>query len=295
MSAAFTDYKDQHLGTYAALHNAVHPLGDRNAVHLEPTPRTAARLLMFEGAGLRAALNLEWRGKTLEVTLLTREPSPEIAAILCGQAVSSAREFGARGLQVWVRETDAFWLGFYRAQGWEEHTRIVDSTLTLGDAKVIRDNHTALQIVALGTQLHDETFLRGYHAAMLEVLNDVPPVGTPSDWTFEDWRAGLSDAHALPQGCFAGLFEGEIVAISELMRLENPDVLHTGLSGARRTHRRRGYTRALKLEAIHYALEHGYTAIRSSVHIQNTAMLALNAGLGFVPIHARTLMRSHLD
>ena len=57
--------------------------------------------------------------------------------------------------------------------------------------------------------------------------------------------------------------------------------LHTGMTGVLREHRGQNLTLALKLAAIQYAVEHGFTEFHSNNASTNKPMLAVNKKLGF--------------
>ena len=83
---------------------------------------------------------------------------------------------------------------------------------------------------------------------------------------------------------FALTLEGQVAAMTELYTDGvDPTKLHTGLTGARREHRRRGLALALKLAALGVARERGTASVWTGNATTNAPMLALNTRLGFRP------------
>jgi GNAT superfamily N-acetyltransferase len=75
----------------------------------------------------------------------------------------------------------------------------------------------------------------------------------------------------------------EYVGMSNLWRnLSDPQKLNTGLTGVRRSHRRRGIATALKVRGIKFAQAHGKTAIETG-NEEHNPMYQLNLQLGFQP------------
>ena len=86
----------------------------------------------------------------------------------------------------------------------------------------------------------------------------------------------------LPDGYLVALDGDECVGLTKLWRSQANDDLYTGLTGVRRTHRRRGIALALKLRAIRFAQERGSSEIKTWNEVANEGMLAINVRLGFV-------------
>ncbi len=62
-------------------------------------------------------------------------------------------------------------------------------------------------------------------------------------------------------------------------------VLHTGMTGVLRSHRRQGLATALKVHAIQFAKAYGAKAINTS-NEEHNPMFQLNLALGFAPAPA---------
>ena len=66
-----------------------------------------------------------------------------------------------------------------------------------------------------------------------------------------------------------------------LVHEARPHLLYTGLTGVRRSHRRKGIALALKLRAVDYARRHGIEEVRTWNASTNEGMLGINIRLGF--------------
>ncbi len=117
-----------------------------------------------------------------------------------------------------------------------------------------------------------------------ELLADVPSPDKHTPVGFEHWVQNvLESPNHLPDALFVAVTEsGDYVGVSSLWKRQADNDLDTGLTGVRRSHRRRGIALALKLRAVAYAREHGHPTIRTENETNNRAMLSINEALGFV-------------
>ena len=121
-----------------------------------------------------------------------------------------------------------------------------------------------------------------------ELLREAYPLGVqgfadmatdrPVTIDLDDW---LRDEAGHPEGTFAALAGGEIVAFSGLMRHESPDVAEDGLTVVRGDWRRRGLATALKRMEIAWAAANGFREIVTWTQRGNEGMRALNERLGY--------------
>lgn len=92
--------------------------------------------------------------------------------------------------------------------------------------------------------------------------------------------AEVNHPNYLPDACFIALKDTEFVGYSNL--LEGDDGFSIDMTGVLRQYRNHGVATLLKLRGIRYAQEHGKPKLWTVNDSANTAMLALNAKLGFV-------------
>jgi GNAT superfamily N-acetyltransferase len=121
------------------------------------------------------------------------------------------------------------------------------------------------------------------HQAATEMEDDVPSLfdwGLPGFPLFE--ARWFQRPGSLPDAIFVARDGERIVGVSSLERRPDGD-LDVGLTGAARTHRRRGIARVLKLMATEYAAAHGVARVHTGNATVNEGMLSLNQSLGFRP------------
>lgn len=117
---------------------------------------------------------------------------------------------------------------------------------------------------------------------------DVPSPEPPSKVPFEEFQKVWERNNLLPDAWFVAVDNGEYVGMTNLWTSQaNAKLLYVGLTGVTRSHRKRGIAMALKVLSVEYALQNGFSEIRTWNEINNQAMLGINNRLGFVrqPAH----------
>lgn len=130
-----------------------------------------------------------------------------------------------------------------------------------------------------------DDYKRPLYEVIDEIGHDVPSPDEHTTIPFEQWvKTNLEYHNLLPEGYFIAMHEGAIVGVSQLWTGADPDMLYTGLTGTRRSHRRMGIALALKLRAIAFAQQRGTRAIRTGNETRNKPMISINEALGFVKL-----------
>jgi GNAT superfamily N-acetyltransferase len=138
----------------------------------------------------------------------------------------------------------------------------------------------------------EEGFQRALYELEIELLGDVPAAEPITPWPFEvRQKRTLEDPNLLPKGFFLALEGERLVEVSMLFKSHRPQTLQTGLTGVRKSHRRKGLALALKLRAAAFAKAYGARYIRTSNHQANRPMLAINEAMGFVKEPATVWLR----
>ncbi len=179
---------------------------------------------------------------------------------------------------------------FFLAQGFSEFDRTFPSSLHLEsfDAAPFaplleKAGNAGLEIRTLASELVNPRFARRYYNAIVEILHDVPAATALQPWDFETWQERtLQGPTFYPEAEFIGFIGTEIAGVSQLLRSTREATIQTGLTGVRRAYRHLGIGFALKIAAAQFAQNNGFKFIRTTNHVINRPMLAINEAMGFV-------------
>jgi len=196
---------------------------------------------------------------------------------------------GLQAYYAWTRIRDDMVdsVRFVKRHGFLEELRIWECRLdvALFDSAPFTELTTDLkmqgiEIKSLRELESDVTRNQKVYELFRELGRDLPPT---EHWTEPDYKDFQEDlAGRSPEAYFIALHEQHYIGLSYLTEHRAEQYCATGLTGVRRSYRRRGIALALKLRGIIHAKQHGYPTIRTSVDSANTASLALNEQLGFV-------------
>ena len=131
------------------------------------------------------------------------------------------------------------------------------------------------------------------HALLLEGLHDVPGTLAEEPPTYEGFLDWLRVPSRLPEFAVIALVGGEPAGFAQLNVY--PRIGYHGFTTVARPHRSRGIARALKLELIRRAREHGLERLITQSNEDNRPMRTLNASLGYEPAPTLVFMRRAVD
>lgn len=139
--------------------------------------------------------------------------------------------------------------------------------------------------VATFAERHPETWKSDLWRLEMDIFQDVPLPEPFQEVPFEDWVRDLDANPIRFDWQFFALWGGQPVALSQLLpNWVVPTLFHTGLTGVRREHRRRGLASALKGHALASAKGAGVERVYTD-NEENNPMFGLNLALGFRQVY----------
>lgn len=116
------------------------------------------------------------------------------------------------------------------------------------------------------------------------LLEDVPSPDPLTPTGIDHYERNVfQNPEFMPDAYYVALDNGNYVGMSNLWRdTANPKRLNTGLTGVKRSHRRRGIATALKVHGIRFAQAYGATSVETG-NEENNPMYQLNLQLGYKP------------
>ena len=215
-----------------------------------------------------------------------------IGTALYDHVVAALDAFSPLSLRGNTRECWPQSLRFLETRGFAERMRSWESRLDVAafdpTPHAGAEAHAAAHGIDIATYAElvaDPDHRRKLYDLDCDLGRDVPspePFTPPSyEWYVE---RVFGDPDLLPDAWFVAIdgATGQYVGMSQLWDSQASDDLYNGLTGVRRSHRRRGIALALKLRGIAYARAQGRPTIKTWNESNNRAMLAINEALGFV-------------
>jgi mycothiol synthase len=211
-----------------------------------------------------------------------------IGTALCRQTLEFLTALEAICFRTQVAESDEHSLQFASTRGFTESKRDFESLLEVKSFDFSRfaglenvegvEFHTA-------KELDSTVFRQAFFDCFTATRADVPRSQVASPISFEFFQEQvLGDEYFLWDGTQIALDPktDTILGFSGVYQGAREGWMDQWLTATRREARGRGIALALKLRVIKYALEQGYTTIRTDNDTRNAPMLAINDKLGFV-------------
>jgi GNAT superfamily N-acetyltransferase len=141
--------------------------------------------------------------------------------------------------------------------------------------------------------------VEGVHAVALEAFADIPGGEEPmAVGDLAEFRARDVDRVPIPKDAFFVAVEtasDRAVGYASLMLLPgSTTTAYHDMTAVLRAFRGRGIARELKRATVAWAIEHGLTTLETGNDVDNAAMRAVNARLGYEPMPDEVIMRGPL-
>ncbi|SRR5579872_3308286 len=157
-----------------------------------------------------------------------------------------------------------------------------------------------VEVVPLATRFDDEAFCRAVHEVHDEGRSDIPSTEPFPATVYEDWRAGelrrAGDGGVTLIACRKGdTGAGAVLGASAAEPVAFVPAAFVDWTVVRRSVRRRGVGRTLKAALALWAATRGIDRLDTEVTADNTAMIAVNAEVGYRPARGLEVFEAPLQ
>ena len=209
---------------------------------------------------------------------------------------AAARAAGKSALHVLVTEASPEGLAWLERRGFREweRTRRVELDLASVDER-IPESAGGLEIVTLAQR---PDLMPAVHAVALEAFGDIPGSDEAHfAGSYEEWIARSVAAPGIPRdGFFVALADGAVAGYASLeIPGAHPRIAWHDMTAVARAHRGRGVATTLKRATIAWAKAAGLERLQTENNIDNAAMRAVNAHLGYQPMPDEVVLRGPLS
>lgn len=213
-----------------------------------------------------------------------------IGKALYNKVLESLQPHTPISARVQVRESSTRALRFFAERGFVETKRDWVSVLDVASCDLtpyegLESSLTSegITFTTLGElQAKDPEALRKFHTLFSQVRLDVPRSEPATPISYEFFVDNVINAPDFDGRLFLVALEGEqYIGFSGMYPFGDTTGLDQWLTGVKREYRKRNIALALKVRAIEFAKDNGYTSIRTDNDSTNVGMLAINDKLGF--------------
>jgi mycothiol synthase len=214
---------------------------------------------------------------------------------LLERAEAIAAERRAHDLLGWAEKAEPRTMRFLERAGFREVGREWESTLDLSGCDVAERQQFVDRVTSHGIRIVSAAVLstdrsdwkQDLHRLYTDVEMDVPTPYPIQRMPFDDFEALSLGRQFLADAFFVAVHGEQLVGLTEPVLVDDlPEAISQSLTGVRPDYRGRGIASALKAQTAMWAIQKGYTSIRTQNAQSNAGMLAVNDRLGFERDHA---------
>lgn len=217
------------------------------------------------------------------VTVLPSHRRSGVGGALYAELSGWTREHGLAEIEVPVLDDDPGSLAYAKRRGFVEERRELGVVLDVtGMERPALEPPDGVEIVSWAER---PELARGMYEVSLEAYPDIPGFEDDELESYEDWLAhDMQGSGDLPEATFVAVAGDQVIGYAKFsLTAAQPTVAFHDISGVKRAWRGRGVARALKTAQIRWAIENGYTELRTRNEQRNEPIRRLNASLGYRP------------